>query len=114
MPRAGSNWWWELTDLQLVLSIYVSVDGVGLFVRWLSEEPPEETCQRLYPHRETLENRLGVPMGASSKPYLFSAFRKTDMRERANWGEVIAWMHEKAHFYANSLRSICMMENEPV
>lgn len=114
VPRVGSNWWWELTDLQLVLSIYVSVDGVGLFVRGPLDVPPEETHQRLEPHREALENRLGLPMGYPSKPHLFSAFRKTDMRERSNWTEATAWMHEKAHFYANTLRSICVMENEPV
>jgi hypothetical protein len=102
-PQGGSNWWWLVGNPDLVISTYVSVAAIGLFVRGRSKASAEDTYREIEPFRTTLEARLGASLGEPYTTYLFGQEKQISMLDRANWPEAMAWMNEKARAYHSVL-----------
>ncbi|MEN3974289.1 hypothetical protein [Emcibacter sp. SYSU 3D8] len=104
-PRGGSAWWWYIGDKDLILSIYLSKKGVGIFVRGHGSDAVE-TYRRLADHAAPLSERLGAPIGGEGDTYLFQSTHDADMENEANWPAAMEWMHTEARRYDAAVREI--------
>ncbi|MEC9344636.1 MAG: hypothetical protein VYB54_00310 [Pseudomonadota bacterium] len=94
----SSIWRWnEAWELCVVL--FVSKTRVGVFLRGERGTDPAETEEYLEPYRAVLEKRLGVPMQAHARDYLFTSRMAGDTSDRANWDRLTDWLDTTAMHY---------------
>lgn len=104
-PQRGSNVWRVLEDRGLIISRYVAVEGVGLFIRGLRNEPGAAVPERLQPHAAELESRLGVPIGENDE-HFFSAWTRGDYTDESQWPHLIDWLAERSAKYEQAIVEI--------
>ncbi len=110
VPSSTSNWWVSHGTGQLIISLYVSVNGVGAFVRGRRGSTVEETRELIQPNAPAICERLGVELISKNYDLLHRPLY-LDMRDRSNWPEAIDWMHETAHQYRAALTELLEIES---
>ena len=104
---ANSNRWRKIESLDLIISSYLSKDGVGLFIRsrFGDESAHKTTYETLQRYEDILAERLGVPMGANEK-YFFSSDYNADATDQSRWDELVDWLYEKTEAYEQALMTL--------
>lgn len=100
-PDALNNRWFRMADTSLVISYYVYMKGVGMFIRGPRGTDRTHTIDVLGPHVEALEASLGAKR---DKDFGASLIIKTD--DRANWDAMADWLSEKLEFYKSTLTTV--------
>jgi len=103
--NATSSCWMELFDGELVVSIWIGGNRVGLFVRGPWGAQAGKMLARLMPHAERLSEQLEAPFGTNGNA-LFGRQLKVNLTDAANWPEAIDWLHREMHRYRTVLTEI--------
>ena len=104
--EATSNRWRVISDIGLVLSMYVTVDRVGIFVRGMRGVAAEETAERLRPFSQKIEDAVGAPINDESDNFYFLKRQMLDLNDRANWNRAADWLKAEADRYEAALRDV--------
>lgn len=106
--KAGraSNRWQLLDGLDLIVSMYTSVEGVGIFIRGLSGADPEEVSLRLEPHQETLMAALEAERfdEVNGNGHFLHQWLPGNCEDPPDRDRLIDWLAGKAKLYESSLR----------
>jgi hypothetical protein len=98
---AGSSLWRPVAGTDLVLSLFLSKDGVGVFVRGRRGTGGEAIVSRISALSAALESVVGAPLGDPRYPFNKKLF--IDTGNRANWPEMIAWLSREGDLYSSAL-----------
>ena len=101
----ASNRWRDLEDLGLVLSLYVSTNSVGLFIRGPRGMPSDQLADRLRPHLEELHRAMEIPMDAEERNFWGICLRG-DPNTAETRGPMVDWLMKQAERYERELRRI--------
>ena len=101
-----SNRWRTIREFDVVVSYYVAVNGVGLFVRGLRDADSSEVRARLEPYGERLSDALGAELGEPEDEYFFGQSLDADTSDHSRWDELADWLNERVELYATSLRAL--------
>ena len=99
-----SNRWCEVQDWDVVVSYFLSKQGVGLFYRGQRGATHEEIYETLQPHAIDLEQATGAKMGAGGGGHHFFQNLQVDATDEARWDELADWLHGKTEQYVNALQ----------
>jgi hypothetical protein len=106
--KAGrkSNRWHFLDGLDLIISIYTSVEGVGIFIRGASGANPEDVSLRLKPHQETLMAALEADEfgNVNGNGYFLGQWLPGNCEDPTDRDRLIDWLAGKTTLYEASLR----------
>lgn len=102
-PDAASNRWRTLSGVGLILSLYVTTDRVGLFIRGLRGVPAEATEARLAPHADALSAELDAGFNQGSNNFFFVKRLMIDNNDQGNWDRAADWLKTEADRYASAL-----------
>lgn len=105
--KGVSSRWRILPPLDLVISIYLGKDEVGIFVRGPEKNANgQDVVDGLFPHAEQLTKRLGVIWRRSERGYFFVNTYPADTANRELWDELADWLHQEADRYEIALTEI--------
>jgi len=103
--KGTSNRWRVIPELDLIVSMYVAVGQIGLFVRGPHRSLGAElTRDFLALHADAITERLGVPMGDGQ--YFFGTSRGGDYNDAQERDQLIDWLHEKAELYERTMMDV--------
>jgi hypothetical protein len=108
VAKNGSASQWIVPDGvdDLVVSIYITMDGVGVFLRGLRGTTPSEVLERFEPQMFEFKRLVADEMyDATGKTYPGCAY-KTDMKDLENWGEAIEWLCDKAQLWLDATSQV--------
>ena len=107
-PGRSSNRWHVLEDLDLVISIYLSVNGVGIFIRGVRGCDSEELHARFTGHESELVSRLGVERFSASpdSDHILYQWIPGDSDDPADRKKMIDWLAQKSELYESTLRDM--------
>jgi hypothetical protein len=88
-----------------LLSMYLSANSVGIYLRAPYGGSHEEMREMLVSNAAILTEKLSVPMTNSDK-YFFGDQKKGDYTDPAQRVALIEWLAGKADFYENVLREV--------
>lgn len=112
--NGSSSQWLEPDGVSdLVISIYLAVDGVGLFLRGPRGSTPADILQRFEGVSDRFKELVGGEMKeatASSHPV---CFMKTDTTDPANWEKAALWQSEKAKVWLKATSEVFAGDNAP-
>ncbi len=91
--------WQTLPETDLVISLYLALDGVGVFIRGPRAAPPEVVYADLLPFAEQLSSALGVNIGSPEAGYHFHVKKQADMQNLGNWPDSIQWLNDTVKIY---------------
>lgn len=91
--------WHRLPDCDLVVSLYLSLNAVGTFVRGPRGAPPEMVYAQIQPFAAELSSALGTKLGPPDSGYHFHVKHSADVTDFDNWPEAIQWLYETASLY---------------
>ena len=100
----GSSLWHALPNIDLIISQWLSKDGVGVFVRGGKGVEGTKIIERLKPYASTLEIRLGTTLGAA--PFPLGKRRNGDVASEADFASMAEWLYEQRCLYATVLRDV--------
>ena len=100
---AGSNVWHPVIDTSILLSQYVAVFGVGVYLRSGWNESSEQVFPIVENYAEALQHELEVELGNSSDGWWALKTLRIDSRDRANWPQMVDWLHENLVAYRRVL-----------
>ncbi len=101
----GSNRWRELKELGLVISMYVSTNSVGLFLRGPRGMSSEQLADRLRPHLAELNQTLAIPLDAERNNF-WGRYKPGDPHDLAQRDTMIDWLIEQADLFENEARRV--------
>lgn len=101
----ASNRWRPLEDLGLVLSLYVSKNSVGVYIRGPKGTTAEAISDRLRPHLAALHSSLQIPTDADENDF-WGVFLRGDPHSTDTRGPMIDWLIEQADKFECELRRI--------
>ena len=104
----GSSSQWLVPDdvSGLVISVYLAIDGVGLFLRGPRGSTPADILERFEAVSDRFKELVGGEMEdatASSHPV---CFLKIDTTDPANWEEAALWQCEKARVWLQATSDV--------
>ena len=104
--RAGgySNRWRTIEPLNLVLANYVSVKGVGVYIRGRMGADPQDVYETLTPLAERLRAQTGAAFGTPEGPFFFERSFAADSRDEQRWDELADWLYTTTKTYAAALQ----------
>lgn len=109
-PTRLSNRWRVLADLELIISTYVAVSQVGIFVRSVRGGNARDVRNRLLPGREALEREVGARLGGDDTKYFLWASTPGDYKDRTQRDRLIEWLAQQANLYERELRRVLTQE----
>ena len=111
---ADSVRWHPLKTSQLVVVIYISVNGCGIFVRGRRGQKLEESKQLLLAHQGALEQRLGVSI-SDIEGYVLTQSLEANARYTSTWPDLAAWLVNRLKIYVEALEDIVStpLETQP-
>ena len=98
--------WIPIPGTALYVSQYIAEDAVGVYLRGDRGVARSDTVALLEPLIPKLEDRLGAPLGAGSKPFLFAQKFPVATRDPANWDRMADWMHTIANAYVGTVTAV--------
>ena len=103
---AASQWLLPTEVEGLVVSIYIALDRVGMFLRGPRGSSRSEVAQRFEPVREQFSKLVNDEIsGGTEENYPYCSF-SIDTRERKNWDEAIAWLAAKASLWLQATSNV--------
>jgi hypothetical protein len=102
--------WRAVPRIGLVISQWLSADGVGVFVRGGRGVDGPAVRGRLVAYAAELESRLGAALGEGAYP--FSKRLDLDPTDEANWPQLADWLDAEARRYAQALTDIIPLTAE--
>jgi len=109
-PSRSSNRNRRFQSLALVLSRYVSANGVGIFVRVESAEVTQQCHAMLASHGRRLEEELGAHLGEPQARYWFSRSMSGDPKDPSARLAMFQWLHEMTERYTRVLGGLVPSE----
>ena len=104
---AASSRWRVLSDLDLVVTIYLAQKSVGVFIRGVRGTSNAEVYERLAPHAERLRTATGAEIGNPEAGHYFSLSSfKCNSNDKAQWDAMSDWLHSTADAYETTLKDI--------
>jgi hypothetical protein len=103
---ATSNRWRIIEGLNLVISIYLAKNSVGIFLRGERGVDGETVSNILLPYKDVLEDKLSTEFGSIDGDYFLGSFLKANTKDREQWEKLIEWLYIKSNLYDKVLRSI--------
>ncbi len=100
---AGSNVWHPIIDTSILLSQYVAAFGVGVYLRSGWNESNEQAFPRIESYAEALKEELGVELGTVSDGWWSLKTLRINSKDRANWPQMVDWLHENLVAYRRVL-----------
>lgn len=100
-PHSGSNRWHSLDDLELIISLYLATDHVGLFVRGPWGMDGDDAYERLETRKRTLRRRLGTVESITLGQRFDGDAGDPKQRDR-----MIDWLYDTANKYEAVLREV--------
>lgn len=98
--------WLAVGPMPLIAVHYVANGGVGLFVRGARGTRSGLVREYLFPHREFLATALARPNLRLRENFLLGSSLRTDMLDRANWPQAVAWLKERSPVYEQALAEL--------
>ena len=101
--------WRNIPELRLVIVQFVSLNGVGVFVRGERGANSDEVAHRLWPYNATLKKALGVGdffFAQGEAKYFLHKFKKFRSSGPNNWEKMADWLHKEANAYEHTLRQV--------
>ena len=98
---SSSSEWLPVPGLDLMVSAWISQDGVGVFVRGGRGRDGSAVTPDLMPYAARLTEKLGVPLGATLYP--FTKDYRLDLSDQSNWDAAADWLVAEAQAYARIL-----------
>lgn len=92
---SASNWITVDNDIPLIVSMFVALEGIGLFIRGLRGSSDQETHEILDPLREQLNQLLGMNTRSDQNPSFFRS-QSFDMQHSSEREAAIDWLHKNA------------------
>lgn len=104
---AGTNVWHPVMDREILISQYIAVRSVGIYVRQGWEMTQEQVMDKVRLIREPLERELETPMNEpnSGVIHMYVNYLDTDTRNRDNWPRMIEWLHDQLVKYRQAVRA---------
>lgn len=98
---ANTNVWHQVMNRQIVISQYLAMRTVGIYVRRGWEMSQEQVLDKARLLQETLEHELGTGMAEpnSGDNQMYGNALAIDTRNRANWPQMIEWLHAHLVMY---------------
>lgn len=104
-PSYWSNRWRVLTNPDLIVSLYLSKNSVGVFARGPQAGDHKETRELFRQREAELEARFGVPMGNSTWAF-FPSEIKGDYTDVGQRNDLIDRLAELTDIYEKALREV--------
>ncbi|MEO9960743.1 MAG: hypothetical protein ABJF07_10635 [Nisaea sp.] len=102
-----SSRWLEFPSLGLVITQFVGLDKIGVFIRGPRGAIREDLVETLESHRASLNANLGVPFEDDGKSdHFYTQTLVIDGRNRDNWDRMADWHHEMTDRYRGALTKI--------
>ena len=100
----GSSSQWLKPDnvSDLLVSIYIAMDGVGLFLRGHRGSTPADVLERFNPRAEKFKKLVGKEFSEPTTSAHPGLAYKTDMTNQDNWGEAAEWLCDQAQAWLNA------------
>jgi len=109
---ASSSRWRVLSDLDLVVVIYLAQKTVGAFIRGTRGSVTADVFERLLPHADQLNSALGTELGSPEKGHYFSiTWKNCTSSDKTQWDDMCDWMHSTANNYEAVLRNIFAVQD---
>lgn len=110
LERSGSaqftsNRWRIVENAPVIISMYLSADSIGIFIRAPHNGSHEEMRELVVSNADLLSAKLGVPMGNHDK-YFFVDAIKGNYTEASQRNKLIDWLAEKADLYEKVLGEV--------
>lgn len=105
VATSGSNRWRQVAGMDLLISMWVSADTVGLFVRGKFGVPAETTAARLAPHAVQISQASGAPFNETSNNFFFLKRLDIDNSNDKNWDRATDWLKAEADRYEAALKT---------
>ena len=104
---AASSRWRVLSELGLVVTIYLAQKSVGVFIRGTRGTSNAEVFERLAPHADRLRMATGAEIGNPEAGHYFSLSSfKCNSNDKAQWDAMSDWLHSTADAYETALKDI--------
>lgn len=103
---ATSSRWRELADLGVVISLYLSRNEVGIFMRGPVGTERTELAEQLEPVADQLSERLKVPMGDPARSQLFADRLPCDPHKESDWDKLVDWLFSRSSEYEEVIRDL--------
>ena len=101
----ASSIWQPIEAIDAVLALFVSKDGLGVFVRPDRSGDGADLALRLAPHADRLREQLGVQL-ADKPNYLLLTKHAADMTDESGWDQAADWLRDTAVRYRTTLRDL--------
>jgi hypothetical protein len=100
--------WRTIHKHRLVVVQFVSIFGVGVFLRGERSVNPIDVEQRLKPHEKRLRRILAPDSSTSvdGARYFFQSRMNVDTSKKSNWVKMADWLHNKADTYEGAIRQV--------
>ena len=108
---AGSNVWHPIADSGILISQYVAAFSVGIYLRSGWNVSNEEGFPHLESYAEALHNELEVELGEPSGGWWALKTLRIDSKDRANWPQMVDWLHENLVAYQRVLTADATANN---
>ncbi|WP_444779843.1 hypothetical protein [Salinarimonas sp. NSM] len=93
-PDRASNRWRHVPEAGLVVSYFLAVDRVGVFVRGPRGADADAVTSRLVARQEAFEARIGAPLGARPE-FAFSQRLRIDTTNEDSWPVMADWLRDE-------------------
>lgn len=103
--------WRSLSDLGLVITLYLAQKEVGVFIRGQRGTSQQEVLDLLVPHADRLAEITGIKLGSPDQKYFFLKASRGNTSERETWDTLADWLHSTADTYEAALRTILTEQN---
>jgi hypothetical protein len=103
--KAASNRWREVPGLDLIISYYVAVRDVGIFIRGLRGSNGAEVRDRLLDVEPQLTQRLNTPIGESTE-HFFISFTPGNYQNPEERPRLVRWLAESVDRYEAALLAV--------
>ena len=111
-PLAANHRWREVPDVDdLLISMFVSEDGVGLFIRGQKGTDISGVHRRLREVEQVLRERL-EPSKDEDFKFPLAKRHAGDFKDSAQYDVLIPWLAKQADLYERTLREVLAGETE--
>lgn len=104
--RSSNQWLAVDRAPDLVLSIYLSMGGVGVFMRGRRGAKSSEIFARFSPRKSEFEALVGEDLAGASESAHPGTFIRLDMTDRANWDEGVTWLCRTSRLWLAAISQI--------
>lgn len=98
--------WLAVGPMPLVIALYLTDRGVGLFVRGARRTRIGHVREFLFPHREMLAKELGEPDLRLGSSFLLNTRLRLDMQEPGNWPAAADWLARRTPSYERAVAAV--------